>query len=126
MSPRRPTALLQPARVTALVAALALLLAAAGARPWAGGWNDGSRLAAVESLLERGTFAIDDSVFCKPAAAVERGHPPYPDHLPFLQQAGTQDKMFIDGHFHSDKPPVVSLVMAFLYRQGGGAWLPAP
>jgi hypothetical protein len=126
MSPRRPTALLQPARVTALVAGVALLLAAVGARPWAGGWNDGSRLAAVDSLLERGTFAIDDSVFCKPAAAVERGYPPYPDHLPVLQLAGTQDKMFIDGHFHSDKPPVVSLVMAFLYRQGGGAWLPSP
>ena len=28
-----------------------------------GSWNDGSRLAAIESLVERGTWQIDDSFF---------------------------------------------------------------
>src|SRR5947209_17544609 len=109
MPSRRPTALLQPARVTALVAGLALLLAAAGARPDAGSWNDGSRLAAVESLLERGTLAIDDSVFVRPGDAPP-DHPPYQaDHL---REHGTQDKLYVAGRYHSDKPPVISAVMA--------------
>ena len=33
------------------------------ARPYAGSWNDGSRLATVESLVDRHTWAIDDSIF---------------------------------------------------------------
>ena len=54
---------------TAVVAAVALGLAAASARPYAGGWNDGSRLAAAESLIDRSTLAIDDSIFCRPHAS---------------------------------------------------------
>jgi hypothetical protein len=106
------------------VVALALVLAVTGAQPFAGGWNDGSRLAAVESLVERGTLAIDDSLFCQPAEAVARGHSPYPLSQPALIDRGTQDKLFIDGHFHSDKPPVISCVMAGLY--GSGRWLGLP
>ncbi len=45
------------------------LVAAASARPYAGSWNDGSRLAAVESLIDYRNFAIDQSVFVQPAAA---------------------------------------------------------
>src|SRR5215207_7390096 len=50
------------------------VLAAVTARPYAGAWNDGSRLAAVESLVDRHTFAIDDSVYLTPSAAAR---PPY-------------------------------------------------
>jgi hypothetical protein len=107
-------ALLQPARVTALLVALGLLLAAAGVRFYAGAWNDGSRLAAVESLVERGTLAIDDSVFVRPQDAPD-DHPPYREAL---RQHGTQDKLFIAGHYHSDKPPVVSYVLAAAYAPG--------
>src|SRR4051812_16575713 len=38
-----------------------LALALAGAEPFAGSWNDGSRLACVEALVDHGTFRIDDS-----------------------------------------------------------------
>jgi hypothetical protein len=109
------SALLQPSRVTALLVALGLLLAACGVRFYAGGWNDGSRLAAVESLVERGTLAIDDSVFVRPQDAPD-DHPPYRDDA--LRQHGTQDKLFIRGHYHSDKPPVVSFVLAAAYAHG--------
>ena len=34
-----------------LLGAIALAIAAIGAKPYAGSWNDGSRLAAVESLV---------------------------------------------------------------------------
>ena len=63
-----------------LIAATAFV-ATVGARPYAGSWNDGSRLATVESLVDRGTL----------------------------------DKIFIDGRFYSDKPPVLSLALAGVY-----------
>ncbi|HEX9867029.1 MAG TPA: hypothetical protein VGC99_00290, partial [Candidatus Tectomicrobia bacterium] len=48
-------------------AALALIAAATvaivSARSYAGGWNDGSRLATVESLVDHRTLAIDRSIF---------------------------------------------------------------
>jgi hypothetical protein len=76
-----------------LVIFLAGFLAIASARDYPGGWNDGSRLASVESLVERGTWTIDDS--------------------PFV--AATQDKLFIDGHYYSDKSPVPAVLMAGEY-----------
>ena len=75
-----------------LVLFLASLVAVVSARDYPGGWNDGSRLATVESLVERHTWAIDDS--------------------PFL--AGTQDKLLIGGHYYSDKSPVPAVLMAFI------------
>jgi len=86
----------------AALAAVALLVAAVGARPYAGGWNDGSRLAAVESLVDRGTLAIDDSVFL----------------------AATQDKLFVRGHFYSHHPAVPSLLLAAVYEPL--TWLGVP
>lgn len=92
------------------------LIAFASARPYAGGWNDGSRFAAVESLAERGTFIIDDSVFIK-VPPVSPGQPlPYTTDFPSLQTTGTLDKLFIDGHYYSDKSPVPSVLMAALYK----------
>lgn len=89
----------------------AAIIALVSARPDAGGWNDGSRLAAVECLVDHRTFAIDDSVFvnvpldCQP---YEPGDP--------ANRTGTLDKLSIDGHFYSDKSPVPTVLMAVGYK----------
>lgn len=54
--------------------------------------NEISRLAAIESLVERQTFVIDDSRF-----------------------KHTVDKVYLNGHFYSDKPPVLSVWLASYY-----------
>lgn len=51
-------------------------------------WNVSSRMAAIESLVHRGTFAIDESPF------------------------KTGDKYRYDGHYYSDKPPFFAVVGA--------------
>ncbi len=56
-------------------------------------WNDRSRIAAIESLVERGTWVIDDS--------------PWVDR--------TEDKVFLNGRFYSDKMPLFSLMGAGVY-----------
>lgn len=110
-----------------VVAGFALLIAAIGARPYAGGWNDGSRLAAVESLIERRTLTIDESVFVTPPRHLVDNHTaPYPADRLDLLLLGTQDKLRIDGRFHSDKPPVISIVMAALYEPLTWLGLPRP
>ena len=58
----------------------------------AGSANDRSRLATIESLVERGTFAIDDSTF-----------------------KGTVDKIFVEDRFYSSKPPVLPVLGAGVY-----------
>jgi hypothetical protein len=73
----------------ALVSAIAL----AGTRTLPGSWNDASRLATVEALVDYHTLAIDDSIFT----------------------TFTSDKIRVDGHFYSDKPPVPALWQAMLY-----------
>jgi hypothetical protein len=94
-----------------------LLLTALSARPYAGGWNDGSRLAAVESLVDRQTLTIDESVFCHPSAeSIAADRAPYPSNNPDLLKNGTSDKLFINGHYYSDKPAVISLLMAGIYQ----------
>ncbi len=108
-----------------ILGGVALLLAAASAKPYAGGWNDGSRLAAIESLLDRQTLAIDDSIFVKvPPELVAAGMAPYPADRADLLQHGTLDKLFINGHFYSDKPLATSVIMAGMYRPL--QWLGAP
>jgi hypothetical protein len=110
-----------------LLAAAALGLAAGGARPHAGSWNDGSRLAAVESLLDRGTLAIDDSVFCKtPQPLLDNHHLPYAPDRYDLHLFGTLDKLLVRGHFHSDKPAVVSVLMAAAYKPLMWLGVPGP
>ena len=94
------------------VLGLAGCIAWLGASDRPGGWNDGSRFATVECLVDHGTWAIDESVFCTPG--------PYGDGV---APAGTLDKLFIDGHFYSDKSPVPGLLMAgpyWLWRHCGG------
>jgi len=105
-----------------LVLAVASVVAIVSARSYAGSWNDGSRLATVESLVDRHSFAIDDSVFVQvprpgdPATAA-----PYPHDDPLLLQYGTSDKLFINGHFYSDKSPVPAVLMAGVYQ--GLQWI---
>ena len=96
----------------------ATLIALVSARPYVGGWNDGSRLATVESLVDRHTLAIDDSMFVK-VAGVETS--PYEsailrDPRRPRSMLGTLDKLWIDGHWYSDKSPVPALLMAILYQ----------
>jgi hypothetical protein len=93
----------------AAIALAAGVVALVGARDYAGGWNDGSHLAAAESLVDRGTFIIDDSIFVRVPA----------ERSPYAPsdggQLGTRDRVYINGHFYSDKPPVVSMLLAAWY-----------
>lgn len=103
-----------------VLAACAFALAAAGAKPYASSWNDGSRLASVEALVERGTFCIDGTTF------LERGGAPaYDPANPVLARA-TLDKLLINGRYYSDKPPLVSLPLAGAYRALMALGAPAP
>jgi hypothetical protein len=55
-------------------------------------WQEESRLATVQALVEQGTFIIDHTEFNR-----------------------TGDKVFIDGHFYSDKTPLLSVAAAGVY-----------
>lgn len=61
-------------------------------KPSTSGWNDASRMATIQSLVEHHTFIIDDSDFI-----------------------GTGDKVFINGHYYSDKPVAASVIGAIVY-----------
>lgn len=93
----------------------AAVVAMITARSVAGGWNDGSRLAAIESLGGRGTFAIDDSPYANPTPAEPGRLPFYPAVPTSLRETGTYDKLLIGGRFYSDKLPVLSALMGGLY-----------
>jgi hypothetical protein len=97
-----------------LVLAVAVVIALVSARPYAGCWNDGSRLAAVEALVDHHTLAIDHSIFL--AVPSDPGAAPYPPEEPALLRTGTLDRLRIDGHWYSDKSPVPALLLAALYR----------
>jgi hypothetical protein len=87
-----------------------------GARPYAAGWNDGSRLATVECFVDHHTLAIDDSIFVRPPGGDASRPNPYAPDLPFLAQYGTLDKLCIDGRYYSDKSPVPALLLACWYQ----------
>lgn len=76
-------------RMVARRLALAFFIAAAlFAHAQASSWNVTSRMAAIESLVNRGTFAIDASPF------------------------KTGDKYRYAGHYYSDKPPILTVAGA--------------
>ncbi len=56
-------------------------------------WNEISRLASIEALVHQGTWVIDNTA---------------------LGQM-TGDRIFLNGHFYSDKPPILSWVGAGVY-----------
>ncbi|HEY1861894.1 MAG TPA: hypothetical protein VGG61_16150 [Gemmataceae bacterium] len=94
----------------------AAIVAVLSARPYAGSWNDGSRLATVECLVDYHTLAIDRSIFVQVPEADARIPSPYPPDEPDLLLSGTKDKLFIDGQFYSDKSPVPALLLAGVYQ----------
>jgi hypothetical protein len=99
------------------ILALAIGIALVSARPYAGGWNDGSRLATVETLIDQRTWIIDDSVFTRVPHPDNPDTPlPYDPKISALLEHGTLDKLFIHGHFYSDKSPVPALLMAGPYQ----------
>jgi hypothetical protein len=55
-------------------------------------WNDASRLATIESLVDFHTFRIDQSTYI-----------------------WTGDKYFYQNHFYSDKPPIMALYSSIFY-----------
>jgi len=56
------------------------------------GWNDGSRMATVQAIVEQNSLAIGQTAF-----------------------AETGDKVYINGTFYSDKPPAPSFLGALAY-----------
>ena len=71
----------------------------------------------MESLVDRHTFAIDRSIFVEvPPRRRRGGRPPAAPTDADLLKNGTRDKLLIRGHFYSDKPAVISLLMAGLYQ----------
>ncbi len=107
--------------LTAVLSSIGVALA--GALPYAGGWNDGSRLAAVEAIGDHHTAAIDRSIFVAVPASVAT-LPYHRDNVALLRD-GTKDKLFVNGHYYSDKTPVASIMMAGIYRVLQQVGLPA-
>ncbi len=97
------------------VLAIASAIAFGSARDFAGSWNDGSRLATVESLVDDGTFAIDRSIFIQPHSGGD-GTLPYSVAENDLLRDGTGDKLLIHGRYYSDKSPVPAVLMAGVYK----------
>ena len=96
-----------------VVLAGATLIALASAHSFAGSWNDGSRLATAEALVDYHTWAIDQSIFVHPNGVAPGGPAPYTDFA--LEQGGTLDKLLINGHYYSDLSPTPSLWLAAVY-----------
>lgn len=103
-------------RQIVLVIVLVAIAAAPGVFPFAGSWNDGSRLAAIESLSERNTWILDESLFVFPSGPKSGVPNPYDPASPGLAQRGTLDLMQIDGHFYSDKSPVPTVFLAGTWK----------
>jgi len=94
------------------------LLGLALVHPFAGSWNDGSRLACIESLGERDTWILDGSLFVYPNGKTDGSLNPYDPASELLAKRGTLDLMQIKGHFYSDKSPVPSLLLAGIWKAG--------
>ena len=94
------------------IIATCAVISAISARDYAGGYNDGGRLATVESLVDHHTWKIDDSIFSR------YGEGPRPEVWGPIgpSPVGALDKALIGGHFYSDKPPVTAVLMAADYQ----------
>jgi hypothetical protein len=79
--------------VGALIAILFFAFCVASIKTKPESWNDIARVASIESLVERGTWAIDESAW------LDR----------------TADKVFLGGKFYSDKLPLLSVIGAGVY-----------
>lgn len=74
-------------RYLAIVFCLAFAVCALVTKPHVASWNDASRLATIDALVNHGSFAIDASPFA----------------------AATKDKYHFDSRTYSDKPPALAL-----------------
>ena len=84
------------------------------ARSEAQSWNDGSRFAIIDSLVDQRTLRIDNSIFVRVPKKPQ--HQPYQEKYPFLNQYGTMDKLYARNGFYSDKPYVPSVLLAGFYQ----------
>jgi hypothetical protein len=79
--------------------------------------NIGSRFATVQALVEQNTFSIDNTYFMGDGNTYLNDNK---FHVMWLNQDefinGTNDKVFIQGKYYSDKPPVLSLMAASVYK----------
>lgn len=100
-----------------LVVIVAGLIAVLSAKDYAGSWNDGSRLATVEAIVDYHTLAIDRSIFLWPESSEDDPYSPHRLTTAGVPPSpGTQDKLFIDGHWYSDKSPLPALWLAGWYQ----------
>lgn len=100
-----------------LVVTVAGVIAVLSAQDYAGSWNDGSRLATVESIVDYHTLAIDRSIFVWPRSAeIDAYSPRHRTTMGEPPSLGTQDKLFVDGHWYSDKSPLPALWLAGWYQ----------
>jgi hypothetical protein len=86
------------------------------ARDYAGSFNDGSRLATIESLVDYRTLAIDDSVYVRVPPNDGAAPGPYGGPSADDLERGTFDKIQVRDHFYSDKPPVPHVLLAGWYQ----------
>ena len=71
---------------------LLILVSLLTINPRINGWNEASRMALTQSLVEHHELTIDKSTF-----------------------AATGDKVYVNGHYYSDKPAAPSLLAALVY-----------
>src|ERR1700722_3103249 len=94
MNPQAPR---RPERESRLwgwaVLAAAVVIAVCGAHNYAGGWNDGSRLATAEALVDYHTWSIDASIFVRPDAVAPSAPSPYLHDDYLSMRYGTRDKL---------------------------------
>jgi hypothetical protein len=94
---------------------LAAAVAAVSARPFAGGWYDGSRLATIETLVDQQRLEIDNSMFVRAPGGDPAAPNPYEPGNNDLKARGTLDKLLIHGHYYSDKSPLPAVTLAGWY-----------
>ncbi len=109
-----------------VVLAISVLFSILSAKPYAQSWNDGTRLAMVQALVETNTFIIDDTIFVGELNRrnAARTSPYNPDDELLVKQ-GTKDKLYIGGHYFSDKSPVPGVVMAMFWKAFSAVGLPS-
>ena len=106
-SASEPTATAPTPRAVWIVLAVIALVLVVFTKDGPGSWADATRLATIDSLVTRGTLAIDDSVY-------------------FWQG----DKVWFEPHYYSHQPPMMAMVgalpFALLHHLGGLAIDQAP
>jgi hypothetical protein len=102
--------------VGCLIVLGAAAVALFSAQDYAGAYNDGSRLATIECLVDYRTLAIDDSVFVRIPPDDGTVPAPYGKSPGEQLENGTLDKIRVHGHFYSDKPLVPHVLLAGWYQ----------